>query len=123
MGSVTVRGGGIEGAVGGAKPAIDVVAHGDAPRPDGDPFTLSGRVQHRRVRACVWKTVPRGFGRFALKHAPPTPEQAQDGLQPRPASADWQMCAGRPATPATFSTRAMPCSSTTSRLPVPGSAK
>ena len=53
MGSLTVRSGGGERAVGGAKPAIDVVAHGDAPRADGDPWTLRGRVQHRRVRAVL----------------------------------------------------------------------
>ena len=33
------------------------------------------------------KQPPRGFGRFALQHAPPAPDQAQGSLQPRPASA------------------------------------
>ena len=36
----------------------------------------------------MWTTAaPRGFGRLILLHAPPAPDQAQGGLQPRPASA------------------------------------
>ena len=34
----------------------------------------------------------------------PAPEQAQGGLQPRPASANRQMCSGWPAIPALLST-------------------
>ena len=37
---------------------------------------------------------------FALPHAPPAPDQAQGGLQPRPASANWQKRSGWPAIPA-----------------------
>jgi hypothetical protein len=33
-------------------------------------------------------------------HAPPAPGQAQGGLQPRPASAYWQMCSSGPGPPA-----------------------
>ena len=84
MGSVTVRGGGIEGAVGGAKPAIDVVAHGDAPRPDGDPFTLGGRVQHRRVRACVEDSTQRL--RPIRSQARPANARASAGRAPASAS-------------------------------------
>lgn len=52
MGIVATGGGGREGAVsGGAEPAIDVVAHGDAPRADGNSVSLRGRVKDRRVSA------------------------------------------------------------------------
>ena len=52
------------------------------------------------------KEPPRGFSPFALQHAPPAPDQAQGGLQRRPASAKRQLCSGWPATPAAFSTQA-----------------
>ena len=45
-----------------------------------------------------------GFGQFALQHAPPAPDRAQGGPQPRPASANWQTCSGWPAIPALLST-------------------
>jgi phosphomannomutase len=35
-----------------------------------------------------------GFGQFALQHAPPAPDRAQGGPQPRPASANWQIRSG-----------------------------
>ena len=49
---------------------------------------------------------PGGLGQPALQHAPPAPDQARGGLQPRPASASWQRCSGWPGTPALFSTQA-----------------
>ena len=39
-----------------------------------------------------------------LQHAPPAPDQAQGGLQLRPASVNWQTCSGWPATAALFFT-------------------
>eukprot|EP00964_Phaeocystis_antarctica_P033663 scaffold19084_cov64-Phaeocystis_antarctica.AAC.6 len=45
------------------------------------------------------KQPPGGFGQFALQHAPPAPDQAQGGLNSRPASANWQMLSGWPAIP------------------------
>ena len=51
---------------------------------------------------------PRGFGPFALPHAPLVPDQAQGGLQPRPASAKGQRCSGWPALPAVFCTQVSP---------------
>ena len=56
-----------------------------------------------RMKPCA-EQPPRGFGQFALQHAPPAPDQAQGGLQPRPASANWQICSGWPALPALLST-------------------
>ena len=45
----------------------------------------------------MWKQPPRGFGEFALhRHAPPAPDQAQGGLQPRPVLANWQLFSGWP---------------------------
>jgi hypothetical protein len=38
---------------------------------------------------------PCGFG-LTLEHAPPAPDETQGGLQPRPASASWQICSGWP---------------------------
>ena len=36
----------------------------------------------------MWKTrPPRGLGQLARQHAPPAPDHAQGGLQPRPAAA------------------------------------
>ena len=46
-----------------------------------------------------------GFGQCALQHAPRAPDRAQGGLQPQPASANWQACSGWPALPALLSHR------------------
>ena len=43
--------------------------------------------RERRWRP-LWKTAAQRLRHFALQHAPPAPEQAQGGLQPRPASAE-----------------------------------
>ena len=45
---------------------------------------------------------PRRRGHSALRHAPPAPEQAQGGLQPRSASANWRVCPAWPAMPGLF---------------------
>ena len=37
------------------------------------------------------KQPSRGFGHFALQHAPPAPDQARGGLQPQSALANWQI--------------------------------
>ena len=47
---------------------------------------------------------PRALGQFALQHAPPAPDQAQGGLQLRPASASLGQLAGRLYTGLDFST-------------------
>ena len=62
--------------------------------------TATARLElgRRGHSICVEASRPEAtFGQPALQHAPPVPEQAQPGLQPRPASANWQMCSGRPA--------------------------
>ena len=41
------------------------------------------------VRELCGKQPPRGFGQFALQHAPAAPDHAQGDLPPRPASASW----------------------------------
>ena len=51
------------------------------------------------------KQPPRGFRRFALQHAPPAPDQAQGGLEPRPVAVDdCQICPGGPAMQALVAT-------------------
>ena len=45
----------------------------------------------------MWKPAALRFGQFALQRAPPAPDQAQGGLQPRSALANWQMWPGWPA--------------------------
>ena len=54
-------------------------------------------LQRRLGISPCGKQPPRGFGQFALQHAPPASDQAQGGSQPRPASASWQMSSGWPA--------------------------
>ena len=58
-----------------------------------------------RSRLCRNSRPEACFGQFALHHALPAPDQAQNGLQPRPTSANWQICPGWPATPALFFTQ------------------
>ena len=50
-------------------------------------FALDSECLHRGGGTSCGTQPPRGFGPFALQHAPPAPGQAQGGLQPRPASA------------------------------------
>ena len=57
------------------------------------------------LRSSMWKTAAQRL-RPICHHALPAPDQAQDGLQPRPTSANWQICSGWPATPALFFTQA-----------------
>jgi hypothetical protein len=57
-------------------------------------LTLNKWEIEKRLEGHVEKPRPRGFGPFALQHAPPAPDQAQGGLQVRPASVNRQMCSG-----------------------------
>ena len=53
---------------------------------------------------CAKSSRPEASANSPLQHAPPAPDQAQGGLPPRPAPANWQfVLAGRPAIPALFS--------------------
>ena len=60
------------------------------PRTSGGVYLqLLKQASHlpREVHAHVEDKPPRGPGRLARQHAPPAPDRAQGGLQPRPASA------------------------------------
>ena len=72
------------------------------------PAAAGRALLHLHVRPYVDKGTPRGFGQFALQHAPPAPDQAQGSPQPRSASANWQMCSGWPYTGPVFPHRCGP---------------
>ena len=69
------------------------------------PATAAHGRRLRRRRP-MRKQPPRGFGQFALQlqHAPPEPDRAQGGLEPRSASANWPRYSGWRAIPALVST-------------------
>ena len=61
------------------------------------PTPNSGPKPNSTTPSCArpcGRQPPGGFGQLALQHAPPAPEQAQGGLQPRPS---WQIGSSCPA--------------------------
>tara|TARA_B100000795_G_C22381419_1_gene279884 strand:+ start:63 stop:422 length:360 start_codon:yes stop_codon:yes gene_type:complete len=66
----------------------DFLNHVFGTTPDAEPKPADAKHLEGERRD-VERQPTRGVGQFALQHAPPAPEHAQGGLQPRPASASF----------------------------------
>ena len=66
----------------------DFLNHVFGTTPDAEPKPADAKHLEGERRD-VERQPTRGVGPFALQHAPPAPEHAQGGLQPRPASASF----------------------------------